>query len=84
MLEPPQEACQATVLRAKVVSPVGDAVGLIDHEERWVSTHSRKHLLAESRSDQLLRRREEQVDGIGVEVGSQRGEVCGGIDVRGP
>ncbi len=68
----------AAVVGPEVVTPVGDAVRLVDDEQADPLGEDRQHLGAELRVVQPLGADQQQVDGVGVE---QAGDLAPGVAV---
>jgi hypothetical protein len=70
--QPLEHLGQPTVVRAKVVAPIGDAVRLVDGEQADSLGEQRQHRLAELRVVQALGADEQQVDRV---VGEQPADL---------
>ena len=77
-----QHRADPAVVGPEVVTPVGDAVGLVDHEHAGRLTEVGQHLVAEARVVEPLRTDQQHVDRPGRDVGLDRrpGLDVGGVD----
>ena len=64
-----EQVADAPVVRAEVVPPVADAVGLVDDEQAAARREVGQLLVAEPRAVEPLRADQEDVDGVGEQLG---------------
>ena len=77
-----EERAEAAVVGAEVVAPVGDAVGLVDHQQAAGRREPRQHLVAEAGVVEPLRAHEQDVDLAGLDLVVDRLPLVdvGGVD----
>ena len=63
-----QQRAQAAVVGAEVVAPVGDAVGLVDHQQAARRGQARQHLVAEAGVVEPLGAHQQHVDLAGTDL----------------
>src|SRR5690606_33856875 len=83
--EPGQEGSQPAVVGAEVVAPVGDAVGLVDHQQSGGGGEAGQHLVAEVRVVEPFRGDEQYVHVTGGDTGGDLPPLLlvGGVDGAG-
>ena len=77
-----QQRAEAAVVGAEVVAPVGDAVGLVDHQQAAGRGQARQHLVAEAGVVEPLGAHQQDVDLAGVDLVVDRLPLVdvGGVD----
>ena len=80
--QPVDHPAEAPVVGAEVVTPVGDAVRLVDHDQTRSAPDERHHLVAELRVGEPLGRDEQQVDLVALQQVDDLADlgVGGGVD----
>ena len=77
-----EQRAEAAVVGAEVVAPVGDAVGLVDHQQAAGRGEPGQHLVAEARVVEPLRADQQDVDLAGLDLVVDRLPLVdvGGVD----